>query len=97
MATVWIYVDTKKRAPDPGAKYYLSRFGAHDLGWTTPQTSDVQAVKPHCRTGFPLLENDTTRRSGCRAIRRVDSNSGSAWTISLSNSSTALYWVRSMA
>jgi hypothetical protein len=25
MATVWIYVDTKKRAPDPGAKYYLSR------------------------------------------------------------------------
>ena len=31
MATVWICVDTKKRAPDPGAKYYLSRFGAHDL------------------------------------------------------------------
>jgi hypothetical protein len=41
MATVWIYVDTKKRAPNPGAKYYLSRFGAHDLGRTNPKTSDV--------------------------------------------------------
>src|ERR1700737_1000841 len=24
-----------------------------------------------CRTGFPLLENETTRRSGCRGHRRV--------------------------
>jgi hypothetical protein len=41
MATVWIYIDTKKLAADPGAKYYLSRFGAHDLGRTNPKTSDV--------------------------------------------------------
>jgi hypothetical protein len=40
MATVWIYIDTKKRAPDPGAEYYLSRFGALDLGRTNPKTSD---------------------------------------------------------
>jgi hypothetical protein len=36
ISTVWIYVDTKRRAPDPGAKYYLSRFGAHDLALQLP-------------------------------------------------------------
>jgi hypothetical protein len=53
-----------------------------------------------CRTGFPLLENNR------RAVRLPgpsprhpdsDPNSGSAWTISPSNSSTASCSVRSMA
>jgi hypothetical protein len=51
MATVWIYVDTKKRAPDPGAKYYLSRFGAHDLGRNP--TLKLAMYKPLSRIAAP--------------------------------------------
>jgi len=50
MATVWIYVDTRKRAPDPGAKYYLSRFGAHDLGRTSLK---LAMYKPLSRIAAP--------------------------------------------
>ena len=47
MATVWIYIDTKKRAPDPGAEYYLSRFGAHDLALQLPFVELSESIGNH--------------------------------------------------
>jgi hypothetical protein len=51
-----------------------------------------------CRPWFPLLENDTTRRSkAAGGPRRVGFKNGSAWTISPSNSSTVSCSARSTA
>jgi len=56
-----------------------------------PQTSDVQAHKPPLPHRVPAVRKLTRRGvPAAGAIRRVHPNSGSAWTISLSNSSTAI-------